>query len=88
MTPTGKERHPDKAQDAWEQSVRQYWRIAREYIYMLTEMMETCGMEFHEAFAPLLALTNGNNVWQTAAVNADKIQHGGGLMELMGPDKT
>ena len=29
---------------------------------MLTEMMEACGMEFHEAFGPLLALKNGANV--------------------------
>ena len=85
-TPTGKERDADKARAEWEKAVRQYWRIAREYIYMLTEMMEACGMEFHEAFGPLLALKNGANVWQTAAVNADKIQHGGGLLELMGPE--
>lgn len=85
-TPTGKQRDSDTAHAAWEKAIRQYWRIAREYIYMLTEMMEACGMEFHEAFGPLLALKDGSNVWQMAAVHADKIQHEGGLLELMGPN--
>lgn len=86
-TATGLERHPDNAAEAWQKAIRQYWRIAREYIYMLTEMMEACGMEFHEAFSPLLALKNGANVWQTAAMNAEAIQHSGELMALMGPEK-
>ncbi|MFB3079574.1 MAG: hypothetical protein ACE1Y4_16365 [Lysobacterales bacterium] len=86
-TATGLMRGEAAAMDSWQKAVRQYWRIAREYIYMLTEMMEACGMEFHEAFAPLLALSDGGNVWQIAAVNADAIQHQGTLLELMGPEK-
>ena len=71
-TATGKDRHEDKVIELWQQAVRQYWRIAREYIYMLHEILEATGMEFHEAFAPLLALKGGGNVWMAAALQADE----------------
>lgn len=81
-------RSKEKAHALWEGAIRQYWRIGKNYIYMLMEMMEACGMEFHEAFAPLLALHNGSNVWMTAATNAKEISHSGSLMALMPPETS
>lgn len=86
-SPTGKPRKKAVVEALYQQALRQYWRIARNYIYMLTEIMEACGMEFHEAFAPLLALKNGSNMWQTAAAQAEEIQSQNSLMALMPPEK-
>ncbi|KKM79724.1 hypothetical protein LCGC14_1347110 [marine sediment metagenome] len=83
---TGDLRSQELTDKFHEQAARQYWRLAKEYIYMHMEFLEVTGCEFHEAFAPLLVTKSGDNVWQLAAVKAREIgKEGGDLLALMGP---
>ncbi len=83
----GKPRTEKQVEERQNQVIRQFWRIAHQYLYMLHEMMEATGMEFREAFAPLIMLKSKMSVWQAAVVAGDEaLSKGMGLEALMPPE--